>query len=722
MIPLVRFLAAHGALLLLGATVLLAAGALAVRMQRSPLHRQRLAELTIGCTLLWLAMAAVPLPRLLDTRPPLPSPDSTPDPLPLPRAAPAGEYRPPIYLATAPNPPLAAMPEFDDETAAATLVVGRSTAVADGTITPAAVPAASVPTPRPLRPQALDVRGVLATAFVVGSVACGAWLALGACLLGRIVRGGSPPPEWLREQFAGLWEGRRPPARLLVSGRSRRPVSCGMFRPTILLPAGAVDPANASQLRQVLLHELGHVRQRDAWGNALFNLALPVLYFHPLYWLARREAHLARELIADDWAATRSGKAQYVEELVALARSTLGRGPTATGSWTSLGLFHSPSHFYRRMHMLIERNEPLATSCSRPWRAGTAAAFALGLVVAAGLIGHQPARAQVAGNGDTADTPPGARNERSTADRDVDALNVRLAETERALKDAMKRLEAAQINSDVAKQQHEKRELEIKAHLDKLLADAELHKRQPGHNNRPSAGGDADASNQATFDDYLKRRLDETKLPPGGMSDDEFARRVYLDITGNVPDRAALNAFKADTSAEKRARLVQELVRRHPQGGADWNRRLGGLGTAESAPAAGNVPSANRAPARDPLAQTVAPPTKLDAGQIDLVTLAVNYIDATGYARTSRARLDAASRLAPNSVSELDMAELKAAADTAERKVKLLRGLIEIALAAAKSEYEYSAKLSEKGFVSQSLMGEAKQKLQILELILSSGQ
>src|SRR5207244_1766325 len=106
--------------------------------------------------------------------------------------------------------------------------------------------------------------------------------------------------------------------------------------------------------------------------------------------------HLARELVADDWAARRSGKSSYVAELVALARS---RPPAArAGHLTGIGLFlfGSTTNFYRRMHMLMHRREPLPTRCSLPWRLGTSAACAVALAAAVSLGGVRAARAQSA--------------------------------------------------------------------------------------------------------------------------------------------------------------------------------------------------------------------------------------------------------------------------------------------------------------------------------------
>src|SRR5207302_3710312 len=124
-----------------------------------------------------------------------------------------------------------------------------------------------------------------------------------------------------------------------------RPVTCGVFRPIILLPAALLDEGCAVQLRQVLLHERGHVEQRDGWGSLLFSLGLPALYFHPLYWWLRRSCALARELVVDDRAARADGKAAYVTHLIALARGSRAMSISPVGA---IGILQIRSHFYRR--------------------------------------------------------------------------------------------------------------------------------------------------------------------------------------------------------------------------------------------------------------------------------------------------------------------------------------------------------------------------------------
>lgn len=65
-------------------------------------------------------------------------------------------------------------------------------------------------------------------------------------------------------------------------------------------------------------------------------------------------------------------------------------------------------------------------------------------------------------------------------------------------------------------------------------------------------------------------------LPSDLCTDEEFLRRAALDIIGRLPAISMTKAFLADTRADKRARLVDELLR-HPNYADHWAVRWGDL-------------------------------------------------------------------------------------------------------------------------------------------------
>ena len=56
-------------------------------------------------------------------------------------------------------------------------------------------------------------------------------------------------------------------------------------------------------------------------------------------------------------------------------------------------------------------------------------------------------------------------------------------------------------------------------------------------------------------------KLKALRIEPAGLSDDaEFLRRVYLDATGTLPTPAAVRAFLADSTKNKRAKAIDKLL------------------------------------------------------------------------------------------------------------------------------------------------------------------
>jgi hypothetical protein len=65
------------------------------------------------------------------------------------------------------------------------------------------------------------------------------------------------------------------------------------------------------------------------------------------------------------------------------------------------------------------------------------------------------------------------------------------------------------------------------------------------------------------IDDLVLEKLRELNIAPSAQSrDDEFIRRAYLDAAGILPGPAEVEAFLADSAADKRTRLVDRLLER----------------------------------------------------------------------------------------------------------------------------------------------------------------
>ncbi len=70
------------------------------------------------------------------------------------------------------------------------------------------------------------------------------------------------------------------------------------------------------------------------------------------------------------------------------------------------------------------------------------------------------------------------------------------------------------------------------------------------------------------IDRFINDQLQRLRLPASAPADDwRFLRRVTLDLTGRLPTVQAARQFVADTSADKRRRLVDDLLQSESFGG-----------------------------------------------------------------------------------------------------------------------------------------------------------
>jgi len=154
-----------------------------------------------------------------------------------------------------------------------------------------------------------------------------AWLGYAAMLVKRIVNRSRPldSEDWVTP----LWEvsdrlSLEEPPRLLRSEDAKMPFACGVFNPTIVLPAEC-DTWSLDRRRAVLLHELAHVRRHDLAGHTLGRLACAFYWFHPLVWSAAKQLRNESERACDDLALACGARAtDYAEHLLDIVTSVRG--------------------------------------------------------------------------------------------------------------------------------------------------------------------------------------------------------------------------------------------------------------------------------------------------------------------------------------------------------------------------------------------------------------
>ena len=103
-------------------------------------------------------------------------------------------------------------------------------------------------------------------------------------------------------------------AEVAVSRRVSGPVTVGVRRGVMIVPAGFTERVGESDLDAVVAHELAHIRRRDFVKNVLYELlSLPVA-FHPVVWLTRSRVAESREMVCDAMAAEAVGGRRTMQE------------------------------------------------------------------------------------------------------------------------------------------------------------------------------------------------------------------------------------------------------------------------------------------------------------------------------------------------------------------------------------------------------------------------
>jgi beta-lactamase regulating signal transducer with metallopeptidase domain len=129
----------------------------------------------------------------------------------------------------------------------------------------------------------------------------------------RMARAAAPAPAHVQALVPGA-------PRIVIGNAATGPHVVGILRPTIVVPPSLV--AEPELLRAALLHEVAHVRRRDAAARLLQVWAGAVFFFWPVVRFAGRRLDLAREAACDAWALEASAlpRPAYARLLLEMAR------------------------------------------------------------------------------------------------------------------------------------------------------------------------------------------------------------------------------------------------------------------------------------------------------------------------------------------------------------------------------------------------------------------
>ena len=188
--------------------------------------------------------------------------------------------------------------------------------------------------------------------------------------------------------------GVRQPVEVLVHERVTAPLTCGLVRPAIVIPAQAREWTEVA-LRRALVHELEHVRRRDWSTHLTARIVCAVYWFHPLVWIAYRQLQLDAERACDDAVVGRDESTQYAEQPVSLARTM------AAGSEYPALAMASRSDLSARVSALLDAHQSRG-------RAGLARLGVIAVAAAGILLALAPTRMVAA---TTPPSPIGESNE-----------------------------------------------------------------------------------------------------------------------------------------------------------------------------------------------------------------------------------------------------------------------------------------------------------------------
>jgi beta-lactamase regulating signal transducer with metallopeptidase domain len=172
--------------------------------------------------------------------------------------------------------------------------------------------------------------------------------------LGRLIRmtGRCRPIQssvW-RDQASALSAQLALPTVAVLESDARTPLlTWGLFRPRIIVPAGAAM-WTAARIESVLAHELAHIARRDWALQIAAQIVCAIHWFNPLMWMTCRRLRDESEQACDD-AVLRRGvnPADYASHLLAVARQVLAGG----NRWASAPAIVNSSPLERRIAAML---------------------------------------------------------------------------------------------------------------------------------------------------------------------------------------------------------------------------------------------------------------------------------------------------------------------------------------------------------------------------------
>lgn len=192
------------------------------------------------------------------------------------------------------------------------------------------------------------------------------WLSVAATLLAvrivnavvinrRVQRKSAPTPPRLVQALQSLADelGISNPPTIVVSSAVSSPALFGIWRPRILFPPHLAQQLSDSELRWVLLHELGHHQRKDLLGLSILHLAATIHWFNPMAWIALRYGRMDAEIACDDLVLRHRSK-EAPEVYGAVLLKVLGAQSANPSVSTALGIVEDKRQLMNRLILIMD--------------------------------------------------------------------------------------------------------------------------------------------------------------------------------------------------------------------------------------------------------------------------------------------------------------------------------------------------------------------------------
>ncbi len=114
--------------------------------------------------------------------------------------------------------------------------------------------------------------------------------------------------------------------RLVTSSSDVEPRLIGIFRHTIILPAGLSERLSPVEIEGVLLHELAHAKRWDNLARSIVHAVVCIFWFHPLVWFLEKKLSAECEIACDEVVLTAGvPPKEYIEGILKVCQMYLQR-------------------------------------------------------------------------------------------------------------------------------------------------------------------------------------------------------------------------------------------------------------------------------------------------------------------------------------------------------------------------------------------------------------